>query len=287
MIDLGSELRQAREEKGISLAEAENGTRIKACYLQALEVNDWAALPTQVQARGFLRNYAVFLGLSEDEVMAKFSQVIRGASVSLPAPPAADSPVPTTDPDGAVFRPRDIDIEGGTGGRSWLSSDIVIGVALAVVVAVLGFGLVRLVFGISNENAAEGTATPSLLPGAAGGTPQATTGTGVLLDDATLAPATPTFDASIGSLQLDLEAMEHVWVRVTVDGTQVLEGILAPDAPQSWQGTDLIILETANGAGLAAVVNGQPQGSLGERGQAVVLAWGPNGQVSLTPTPGP
>jgi len=86
---------------------------------------------------------------------------------------------------------------------------------------------------------------------------------------------------------LDLEATEHVWVRVTVDGNQVLEGILAPDAPQSWQGAELITLETANGAGLGAVVNGQPQGPLGERGQAVVVAWGPNGQVSLTPTPSP
>ena len=63
MIDLGSELQQAREKKGVSLSEAESATRIKECYLQALEVDDWAALPTQVQARGFLRNYAVYLGL--------------------------------------------------------------------------------------------------------------------------------------------------------------------------------------------------------------------------------
>jgi hypothetical protein len=67
----------------------------------------------------------------------------------------------------------------------------------------------------------------------------------------------------------------------------VLEGILVPGAPQTWQGAQQITLETANGAGLEAVVNGQPQGQLGERGQAVILTWGPNGLLSVTPTATP
>jgi hypothetical protein len=66
-----------------------------------------------------------------------------------------------------------------------------------------------------------------------------------------------------------------------------LEGILAPGAPQTWQGAEQIVLETANGAGLQAKVNGQPQGQLGQRGEAVVLAWGPDGPLALTPTAQP
>jgi hypothetical protein len=128
MIDLGGELRKAREEKGFSLAEAEKATRIKASYLKALEVNDWAVLPTDVQARGFLRNYAVFLGLDPDDVMSRFSQVARSGGVSFPSPPARGSPVPTTGEDGAVFRPRDINIDSVGGLPGWLSSDIVLGV---------------------------------------------------------------------------------------------------------------------------------------------------------------
>jgi len=287
MIDLGNELRHAREEKGISLVEAEAATRIKERYLKALEVNDWAALPTQVQARGFLRNYAVYLGLDEGQVMARFSQATRNAGVSLPPSPAADSPVLTTRADGAVFRPRDIDIESRGGMPTWASSDIIIGVTLALVVAALGFVLLRLAFIDSNESAAGGTAVPGLTPVVTESVSQPTAGAGGLPGEATPAPATPTFDASVGSIQLDLEATEHVWVRVTVDGARVLEGILAPNAPQSWQGTELIVLETANGAGIQAIVNNQPQGALGERGQAVVVAWGPNGQVLLTPAPGP
>lgn len=288
MTDLGNDLRQAREEKGISLAEAAAATRIKERYLKALEANDWAALPTAVQARGFLRNYATYLGMDKDQVMASFSQVTRSARVSLPLSPTTDSPVPTTSENGAVFRPRDIDIEGLREMPSWLSSDILIGVALAVVVALLGFGLLSLVSGNSDETPAVDTAAPVLVPPATVSASQPVTSTGVPPDTGTSVPTTPTFDASAGGVQLVLEATEHVWVRVTVDDAQVLEGILKPeDGPQTWQGTRQIKLETPNSAGFQAVVNGQPQGSLGERGQTVILAWGPDGPVTPAPAAAP
>lgn len=287
MIDLGGELRQAREEKEISLAEAENATRIKASYLRALEINDWAVLPTDVQARGFLRNYAVFLGLDPDDVMSRFSQVARGGDVSFPSPPARGSPVPTTGEDGAVFRPRDISIDAVGGLPGGLSSDVVLGVVLALAVVLVGFGVARFVLGRSNQEPADPTAGPAITPLVTNISSQPGAATATPRSDENLPDITPTFDASSGSVMLGLEATEHVWVRVTVDGAPVLEGILAPGAPQSWQAAQQIVLETANAAGLMAVVNGQPQGPLGERGQAVVLAWGPTGQIDVTPATTP
>jgi cytoskeletal protein RodZ len=288
MIDLGSELRAAREEQGISLDEAEVATRIRGRYLKALETNDWTALPTHVQARGFLRNYAIYLGIEEDRVTAWYGQLARSAGAVTRRLPAADASVRTTDEDGSVFRPRDIDIEGLSALPAWLSSDILIGVILALLVAVVGFALIRMVSDNADETSA-GVTTPSpgLTPVLTQALSQPTTGAGVSPGVATPASVTPTFDASVGSVQLSLEATEHVWVRVTVDGTQVLEGILAPGAPQAWQGTQQILLETPNGAGLQAVVNGQPQGPLGERGQPITLAWGPTGLLPITPTPLP
>jgi len=285
MIDLGSELKAAREEQGISLAEAEAATRIRGRYLRALEANDWAALPTHVQARGFLRNYAVYLGIDEGKVAAWYGQVARKSGSSLPHTRAADTPVRTTGEDGAVFRPRDISIERMSTMPAWLSSDIIIGVFLALLVAVVGFGLIRLMSDSADETTEGGTTTsPGLTPVVTQDPLQPTSGAGVSPGEATPAPVTPTFDASLGSVQLSLEATEHVWVRVTVDGAQVLEGILAPGAPQAWQGTQQILLETPNGAGLQAMVNGQPQGPLGERGQPITLAWGPNGLLPSVPT---
>ena len=289
MIDLGTELREARDAKGISLAEAEAATHIKERYLNALEVNDWAVLPTPVKARGFLRNYAVYLGIDEDRAISRFSQMTRSAGVSLPPPAAADSSVPTTNQDGAVFRPRDIDIDSAATVSTWLSSDIVVGVALALVVALIGFALIRFAFGNSDDDSGALSTTPGLTPVTGRSTPleTLTTEAEISAGEATPAAIVPTFDASAGNVQLKLEATEHVWVRVTVDGARVLEGILTPDAPQTWEGNQQVVLETANGAGLSAVVNGQPQGPLGERGQEVTLAWGPNGRLPLSPTPSP
>jgi cytoskeleton protein RodZ len=284
MIDLGNELRQAREAKGISLTEAEADTRIKEYYLKALEINDWAALPTPVQAQGFLRNYAIYLGLDEEQVMARFGKAARGPAATLPPSPALETKTRTADEGGAVFRPRDIDIERDSGLPGWLSSDIFVGVTLALIVIVVGWGLLQF-FADDSDGATPVTVTPTtafLVPVMTDNTPQPTV--------ATAAPSeatTPSFDASMGTVQLTLEATEHVWVRVTVDGAIVLEGILAPELSQTWQGTQQIKLETANGAGLKAVVNGQSIAPLGERGETVVMTWDPSGLLSPAPDAGP
>jgi cytoskeletal protein RodZ len=274
MIDLGNELRQAREAKEISLTEAEAVTRIKEYYLRALETNDWAALPTPVQAQGFLRNYAAYLGLDEKQVMARFGQLARSPTTALPSS-KVEAQGRTTDEDGAVFNPRDISIESSPRAPAWLSSDIVVGIALALLLIVVVWGATRLLADDSGDGTATPRATNALFaPALTNTAPQPTS------EAETQPPAiTPTFEASAGGVQLDLQATEHVWVRVTVDGAVVLEGILAPDLLQTWQGTQQIKLEAANGAGLQATVNGQPLGVLGERAQQVILAWGPGGPV--------
>ena len=69
MSQLGERLRAARESQGISLAQAAAETRILQRYLVALEDGDYQNLPGDVYTRGFIRNYAAFLGLSADELI--------------------------------------------------------------------------------------------------------------------------------------------------------------------------------------------------------------------------
>ena len=73
MWTLGETLRQARLNKGVSLADAARETRIRGAYLEALEAEDAAALPPPVYARGFLRTYAEYLGLNPQAVLKRFS----------------------------------------------------------------------------------------------------------------------------------------------------------------------------------------------------------------------
>jgi hypothetical protein len=59
----------ARERKGVDLFRAERDTKIRARYLAALERGDYRDLPGAVYTKGFLRNYALYLGLDPDEII--------------------------------------------------------------------------------------------------------------------------------------------------------------------------------------------------------------------------
>ena len=63
MIDIGNTLRSARLRRDLDLHDCELETRIRARYLAAMEEEHFDVLPEPAYARGFLRNYAKFLGL--------------------------------------------------------------------------------------------------------------------------------------------------------------------------------------------------------------------------------
>ena len=63
MIDIGNTLRSARLRRDLDLHDCELETRIRARYLAAMEDERFEVLPEPAYARGFLRNYATFLGL--------------------------------------------------------------------------------------------------------------------------------------------------------------------------------------------------------------------------------
>lgn len=101
---LGEMLRVARERKGVDLYRVERDTKIRARHLDALESGDYAALPSAVYIKGFLRNYAVYLGLDPDETLARWrSETVtmrrtEAVTVAPPRPLAAPRRGPTFTP---------------------------------------------------------------------------------------------------------------------------------------------------------------------------------------------
>src|SRR5438876_860666 len=85
LLGIGERLRNAREAKGLTLAVAETLTRIRATYLSALEEEQFARLPGAVYARGYLRTYALALGLDPDDLMEAYP---GAGSTSRCRPPA-------------------------------------------------------------------------------------------------------------------------------------------------------------------------------------------------------
>src|SRR5437879_9033905 len=69
---LPDRLASARERKGVDLTRAERDTKIRARYLSALERGDYRELPGSVYTKGFLRNYAIYLGLDPEDILRQW-----------------------------------------------------------------------------------------------------------------------------------------------------------------------------------------------------------------------
>lgn len=70
MKKLGEILAEARIEKNIEQEEVAKDLRIKVDLIQALEEGDWASLPEAAYVKGFIKNYADFLGLDSNRLLA-------------------------------------------------------------------------------------------------------------------------------------------------------------------------------------------------------------------------
>ena len=132
-LGIGTALRDARIRRGRSLSQAQQATRIGRAYLEALEQENWAAMPAAPFARGFLTSYAEYLGLESAPLLARFPLAATAPGEGLDAPPSA----PKTDLEALeqtsnerLERPR---VHLGP----WLAAAVVVLVVIAGVVAVV------------------------------------------------------------------------------------------------------------------------------------------------------
>ena len=95
---LPERLAAARERKGVDLYRAERDTKIRARYLAALEAGDYGELPGAVYTKGFLRNYALYLGLDPEDVIRQWRRergdATRPGRARPRGPEAARRPAP-------------------------------------------------------------------------------------------------------------------------------------------------------------------------------------------------
>ena len=74
---IGGELRQRREQMELSLLEVAEHTHIPEHYLARLERGDFDSFPSPVQGRGMLSNYAEFLGLDGEALLARYGEALQ------------------------------------------------------------------------------------------------------------------------------------------------------------------------------------------------------------------
>jgi cytoskeleton protein RodZ len=105
---VGSLLRERREAMGASLAEVESATKIRQKYLSALEADEWQLLPGEVVGRGFLRNYATYLGVEPTEMIERRRAIADPNLATVLADTSAGTPLPPMRE--VDYRPKAVDL---------------------------------------------------------------------------------------------------------------------------------------------------------------------------------
>ncbi len=295
MDELGSLLREAREAKGLSLVDVQEGTKINPLYLEALEDGRYNDLPTEVHVRGYLRNYARFLELDPEPLLDRYE--ISRESYSAISDPAADDEIGTiTGPqrEGQVFfDPVNMEISNG-GGRDSGSSiiRIVLIIALIASIALVANRFLPLLTGngdandsltasfedavsnITNELEQQPEPTSDLASGSVSDEPITSTSRNPAVVLPTATPTRPVLPATMDEIRMRLDVTERTWMRVTIDGEVAFEGLARKgDGPFEWRAEDEAQLLTGNAIGIFVTLNDIELGKLGGRGEVVDETW--------------
>lgn len=81
-LTLGEKLRQAREERGFTLSEVAEQTRISSLYLESIENDDYRILPGGIFNKGFVKSFAKFVGVNEQEALSDYAQILAASDIS-------------------------------------------------------------------------------------------------------------------------------------------------------------------------------------------------------------
>jgi transcriptional regulator with XRE-family HTH domain len=274
MQEIGKTLHEARTRLGLTLEQAERSTRIRAHYLEALERGDLDLLPSPVQARGFLQNYATYLGLDSRAILQRYSEVLNSQRTG-PFRRTRLSELPTR-PTVRVRTRR-------------LSADLIVAaIASVAVLAVLIGGFGRLAASLRERNqAASAFLIPTVTPQPAEPNPLGAPPAAAAGQAETPTPPVLLQPGLSGVVDLRLLIEKRGFVIVEVDGQEVFRGRPSPGELLEFQGDELVKVTTGNGGGLRAFYRGEDQGLLGELDEVVIRFWTLSGAVTPTPSPTP
>lgn len=298
---VGSLLSEQRRVLGLSLDDVEKNTRLRSHYLRALESGSFAELPSSVQGRGMLKNYAAFLGMDPEPLLLRYAeglqamlsarQAERGGLVTLPLDPQAGERSRQEQPAQPPSRLR----------RLVTGELLIVIVLVAALIGFVGWGLAQIsAFGGQVTPEATGpsiadvlliTPTPSPQPSPAGGTPQTQPGgeglaTSVVGGIPTEGGELPSGLDNLppGAVQVYLVVHQRAWVQISVDGEVVLTGRVLPGSAYPFSGDEQVEVRTGNGAALQVYFNRQDLGRMGLYGEVVDRIFTTEGILAPTPS---
>jgi len=279
--------RQRRELLGITPEEAEWHSHIRAGVIKLIESGKFDDFGAPIQAKGLLISYAHFLEIDPEEVETLFGEAIL--KKRLIQEPRSPSPAPTP------RKPRTRFLFGLINWDTIMIGGVVIFAAALFFWAAINF------FKPADVAIAVETATLSVSDVLLEPEPETTQVPLVALE----AEPTATSDALIeeggeqiadvptqgvsGNVNVTLIVLEKAYLRVLVDGEEVLNTRGAAGSALEYHADNSVEVLTGSGRSVKVIYNGQDLGNLGNYGESVLRIFSANGVItptpSITPTP--
>lgn len=283
--EIGRELQGQREALGLSREDVERQIKIREFFIYSLEQGQIDNLPSTVQGRGMLNNYASFMNLDAESLQMRYAEGLQQRRQERHQ-------------EEEVTRKTGITVMGKeplTGWRKFLTPDLLIGGSVFIVLfGLIVWGAIQVIrtslpatvpstSQIAEEATGIATPSPTMLQETAG----------IAMIDQTGTPPSATTpqanlqltltSAQTGPIQLVVVAYQRAYMRVTVDGKDEFSGRVIPGNVYTYTGKVKITLLTGNGAALQVYYNQVDQGILGFLGEVISLEF--TAREMVTPTP--
>jgi len=270
MASFGENLRREREMRGVTLQEISSATKIGVRFLQALEGEQFDRIPGGIFTRSFIRTYAKYLGLDEEQVLAEYR---------LAVPSSAEFDLSRLTASSSASRPD-------------RAKGPVAALLLAAVLLGVGYLLHRYARRVSEPQVSPAPATaasasreasgppapsnpPAVVEPAKGPATPPPEASGTGLAQGASAPASntgadrtpPALPAPADGLVLQIAATEQSWVAIEADRKTVLQRVLEVGEIKTVQAKESVDLTTGNALGLVLTLNGETLRPLGRHGE--------------------
>lgn len=243
--DIGSRIKEAREQRGLTVRDIADTTKIAPSALNAIERNDFARLPGGVYSRAYLRAFATEVGLDPDELTREYRAGFESDVDEQPPPPRK---------------------------AQWLDHvrpvHLVLTVLLAAGFLVGGSAILKRpdVAPASSDEpvtlaAVEADRQQDPVPRSAR---EATA-------DAAFAAKAAVSDAGARSLQLEIRFIRSCWVSAWADGTRVVYRLMQPGERALVDARRAITLRLGDAGAVDYSLNGVTGRPLGSDGEAVTV----------------
>lgn len=282
MAEIGAILRERRELISLTVDEVERHTHLRAVFVKALEEGAFDKLPSTVQTRGMLSNYASFLDLNVDTVLLRYADALQARRHEKYAETPREKIQTQVNPSMPVL-------------RTFIAGDLIFGVVMiAVLVGLAIWGIGRVV---SLQSQAQLAPTALPIVDVLGSVPapiESPVVTFVAVDDPSLATSEPGVEevappeiaatSSTANVTVSVFALERTFVKISVDGEVVFEGRMSPRETKLFEAENQVVILTGDGSALRITYNGADLGLMGGSGEVISRVYLITGVATPTAT---